>query len=296
METINRLPPYPADAPLAMIITDLDGTLLNKERKCAPDDYETLTVLEKRGIIRVIATGRNFYSLCKVIKPPFPVDYVIFSSGAGVWHLGDNAIIRKISFDKDEVEKAASTFTSLNLDFFIHHPIPENHFFTYYGMTNDNPDFNRRISNYREFAEAGDPGNIASCRAAQLLAIIPTPDNETCRRIYMNVKARLPDFTVIRTTSPLDGASCWIEVFPGHVSKGKTAQWLCLKTGIKRENVCALGNDYNDTDLLAWAGRSFVVGNAADELKRQFPQVLSHNECGFSDAVSKWLSGGNKSV
>jgi hydroxymethylpyrimidine pyrophosphatase-like HAD family hydrolase len=59
---------------------------------------------------------------------------------------------------------------------------------------------------------------------------------------------------------------------------------------MNRGNVLAIGNDYNDMDLLSWAKTSFVVSNAPAELKNLFPSVASHNECGFTHAVEKWLS------
>jgi hydroxymethylpyrimidine pyrophosphatase-like HAD family hydrolase len=130
MESIEWITPVFNNPPKAMIITDLDGTLLNWEKKCTSYDHMTLMTLEKLNIIRVIATGRHLYSFSRVIEAPFPIDYVIFSSGAGIWHFGEKKIIRKIWLESDEVEKAVETFVSLNLDFFIHNPIPDNHYFT----------------------------------------------------------------------------------------------------------------------------------------------------------------------
>jgi HAD superfamily hydrolase (TIGR01484 family) len=290
MESIEWIPPGMNNPPQAMVITDLDGTLLNDERKCASYDHMTLMTLEKLNISRIIATGRHLFSFSKVIEASFPIDYVIFSSGAGIWHFKEKKIIRKICLEKEEVEKAAKILISLNLDFFVHNPIPDNHHCTYYRLTNNNSDFSRRISVYRDFAFAGDNNNMTFNQACQLLTILPPDDKKKEDVVYKKVQEYLPDFTVIRTTSPLDGISLWIEVFPENVSKGKTSLWLSKSMGIIREKVCAVGNDYNDKDLLSWAGTSFVVGNAPDELKTQFSVVSSHNECGFSEAVTQWLS------
>ena len=62
-----------------MIITDLDGTLLNNNREVSLPDMKSLFWLGENNITRVIATGRSFNSTTKVLKDNFPIDYLIFS-------------------------------------------------------------------------------------------------------------------------------------------------------------------------------------------------------------------------
>ena len=104
------------------------------------------------------------------------------------------------------------------------------------------------------------------------------------------VASLLPDLTVIRTTSPLDHRSTWIEVFPREVSKSQAAAWLAARHGIRRGDVCAVGNDYNDRDLLEWAGSSYVVANAAPELRTRHDVVAAGGHCGVAEAIRRWRS------
>jgi hydroxymethylpyrimidine pyrophosphatase-like HAD family hydrolase len=97
---------------------------------------------------------------------------------------------------------------------------------------------------------------------------------------------------IIQTTSPLDGQSTWIEIFPATVSKSLTTAWLSAAYGLKANHTLSVGNDYNDVDLLEWAGCSFVVDNAPDDLKNRFPVVASNNECGVAEAIGRWLDAG----
>ena len=46
-----------------MVITDLDGTLFDDHQTVNPKDFETLRLLNEVNIIRVIATGRNYFSV-----------------------------------------------------------------------------------------------------------------------------------------------------------------------------------------------------------------------------------------
>jgi hydroxymethylpyrimidine pyrophosphatase-like HAD family hydrolase len=103
--------------------------------------------------------------------------------------------------------------------------------------------------------------------------------------IMDQIKVNLNDFNVIKTTSPFDGQTMWIEIFPLCVSKGKSAAWLAQTLGIDRKHTVAVGNDYNDEDLLEWTGNAFVVENGPDDLKQRFSVVSSNNNDGVSDAI-----------
>ncbi len=51
-----------------MVVTDLDGTLLQTRRRISDVDTGTLEKLQKRGIILVVATGRSHFSASSVLK------------------------------------------------------------------------------------------------------------------------------------------------------------------------------------------------------------------------------------
>ena len=51
----------------------------------------------------------------------------------------------------------------------------------------------------------------------------------------------------------------------------------------------AFGNDYNDSDLLAWADQAYVTQEAPPELRALYQQVAAPAQAGFSQAVQQWL-------
>jgi hydroxymethylpyrimidine pyrophosphatase-like HAD family hydrolase len=106
------------------------------------------------------------------------------------------------------------------------------------------------------------------------------------------IKCGLPGLSVVHSTSPLDHASTWIECFHPGVSKGKTAAWLATELGVGSSGTVAVGNDFNDLDLLDWAAHAFVVANAPDALKRRFQQVSRGGCGGVAEAVQRWLGEG----
>ena len=269
-----------------IIITDLDGTLLYKGNPISDEVINTLENLGKRGFIRVIATGRSLYSARTAIPEDFPIDFLIFSSGAGIIEWKTGRLLVKQGLTADEVRRALNLLLGLNVDFMLHDPIPENHRFIYYGEGKNNPDFFRRIYIYRDFAIPGNPHQPQIKEACQFVAIEPPHRNRT---LYQSLKTELAPLKVIRTTSPIDGESIWIEVFPHGVSKAFGAEYIRSLHSIPREATLAIGNDYNDIDLLSWAATGYVVENAPDELKRMFLNVNSEKESGFIEAVEKWL-------
>lgn len=269
-----------------LFITDLDGTLLRSDRTFAESDLKALNQLGKLHITRVIATGRSIFSFNTVADSGLPIDYVIFSTGAGVIHFPSGQIVRKASLEESEVKRAFNLLIAAKLDVMIHRPIPENHKFAYYRVNTKNSDFETRIALYKPYAFPMDQTTDGFGPATQLLAVLPPSQNIM---IVNDIRRKLSDFNVIQTTSPLDGTSTWIEIFPANVSKSLTAAWLAKELDVDPEDTLALGNDYNDLDLLEWSATSFVVANAPDELKTRFAAVASNNKCGVAEAVERWL-------
>ena len=271
-----------------MVITDLDGTLLRSDRTFSKADLATLEHLGRCQILRVIATGRSLYSAYKVLPKSFPLDYLIFSSGAGIIDWQSQKLLVSHHLSSEEIAFALQLLMKRNIDFMLHYPIPDNHQFWYYRINDDNPDFIRRYQVYQEFATPFDLSSGHSLKkACQFVAIVP---KHTAFTQYETVRAQLNMLKVIRATSPLDGESTWIEIFPTTVSKGIAGEWLAAQYQIGKTSILALGNDYNDLDLLQWAGKSFVVSNAPSDLKHTYNTVCTNNENGFSQAVKIWMN------
>lgn len=290
MSILNEIPRsdwHNGQNPIGLFVCDFDGTLLRSDRSFSNDDLEALQRLGELCIARAIATGRSIYSINTIPISNLPVDFLIFSSGAGINRHPDGLIIRHTGLETHQVRQAIQTLQTNKLDFMVHRPIPDNHAFCYFESTAGNADFNRRIELYHQFAEPLNDKNDGFDMATQLLAVVPPEDN---RPLIQTLRAALPDFNIIQTTSPLDGCSTWIEIFPATVSKGLAAAWLAQVFNLDAAQTLSVGNDYNDLDLLEWAGCSFVVQNAPHELTDRFPVVASNDDGGVAEAVKRWLA------
>ena len=341
-----------------MFVTDLDGTLFTDEKMIHGKDLAALESLGRDGITRVFATGRSLYSFQKAIQAmgfsstcnDMPVDYVIFSTGAGIMECTHGEIIKKESLGPRDVRVISDYFDDLGLDYMIHRPVPDTRYFIYkkgrisrdgkngqagpngdntceglneilgcgnaqgdknahshmrltpppqtghdfdhgHGEGWENPDFQARISLYQKFCRPmnkGEGGDFGE--STEILAIVPPCfGHEAAHRVQQTLKA----FSVIKATSPLDGKSIWIEVFPPKVSKSQSVAWLSSQLGVDQKNVVSIGNDYNDLDLLEWSGQGFVVDNAPEDVKRGFESVASNNRCGVAEVICEKMAGLN---
>lgn len=261
------------------VFCDLDGSLHCSQAGFHPLDLKSLKELGQQGITRVIATGRNLYSACLVLEPDFPIDYLVFASGAGILNWQTRELMIKHQLRAEQTQILLRTLQQLQLDFMLHAPLPDNHHFWYQQYSTSNLDFDSRMARYPSFGQALDWQKLPESISQALVVCSAEQTLETWEKLQKH----LPGFSLVRATSPLDGQSGWLEIFPAQVSKAQAAQWLCEQLNIHSH--LAFGNDYNDSDLLAWAAYSFVVSSAPAELSSQYPQVAEPAQAGFSQAL-----------
>ncbi len=272
----------------SLFVTDLDGTLFNDDKTISERDLDTLARLRSRGVVVAIATGRSLYSFQKALaamnleKDLLPVDYLLFSTGAGILDIKQNKILRNSAISRRDVLKITTCFDQAGFDYMVHKAIPDTHFFFYKSRGHENPDFYKRIDLYRSFASPLHPESEVYASATQVLAVVP---RGLVSGQLAELKSALAGYSVIHATSPLDHRSAWIEVFHPKASKSQAAAWLAARFQIPRTRVVAVGNDFNDQDLLKWAGQSFCVANTVPGLDTGVLMPVSNNAHGVSRAA-----------
>ena len=265
-----------------IVATDVDGTLFRSNRTVSDVDINTLKSLHEKGICTVLATGRSIWSFTNLAGSDFPVDYLVFSCGAGIMDWPKKEVIFKTGIDAAGIQKIKDYLNFLKADYCIQDEIPNNHCFFPFRSGRDNPDFEKRVATYLPFEKKVDDITFAT----QILAIFPGSDH---KQLISDADKALSGFRVIRSTSPVDNASLWMEIFQKGVSKAAGIARIAEQFNISRENIMAVGNDYNDVDMLDWAEQGFITANSPDELKKRYINVPSNNEDGFTKAVEKWL-------
>lgn len=280
-----------------LFVTDLDGTLLTDDKKVSSRDLDTLILLQQRGIATVIATGRSDYSFFRLIDSLGAlgddllrsVDVIIFSTGAGILAGANRQLLQSYSLSEKDVGTICAFLESLGVDYMVHRAIPETVHFCYRQLSSYNTDFLKRIELYRDYAA---PLSMAGDRigwsggATEVLTILPDDQDG---RMAKRITEELVAFSVIRATSPLDHRSTWVEIFSPSVSKSSAVGFIAREIGLSRHQVGAVGNDYNDQDLLSYAAAGYLVANGPAALMHKFIPVPSNNRGGVSVAAGLWM-------
>ena len=271
-----------------MVVTDLDGTLLQTDQSISAADLSTLERLGTLGLCRVAATGRNLYKVRLVLTEQAPFDYVIFSSGAGIMDWKTQQLIQSVAVPDEITKEITDYLIAKKHNFKVSRELPDNHNFGWWESYNC-PELNRYVEHHKKFGEAIpiDPDHLF--KASQFLMFFPA-DSDQFEIVKQEVQSVFPELSIIKTTSPLNPGYIWMEIFPAGVSKAHGIEEICRITGIARENTLGIGNDFNDLEMLEFTQHSYVVDNAPEELKLKYLISLAHYENGFSHAVNKHLS------
>jgi len=83
---------------------------------------------------------------------------------------------------------------------------------------------------------------------------------------------------------------CILDVLNRGCSKGHALRRWAKEHGIAREQVMAIGDNFNDLEMLEFAGLAYVMGNASQELKQSGWRVTgSNSESGVAQALQDVL-------
>ncbi len=273
---------------IKLVATDLDGTFLKDDRSVSERNLEALHRLGEKNIIRVVATGRNLRKVNEVLKPDLPFDYIVFSSGAGVYNWKEKKHIFNRNITPVSTERLVTHFKQKDYNFYAFAPAPENHRLWYHRGKMECEEFNRFFTFHDSFSEPlSENGNLKN-GLCQLMLIIPE-DERNFALLKEEIESQCTEIRVIRSSSPVTKGYIWVEVFHHEVSKGQGVLQVCNLLGIKPGETAGIGNDYNDLDLLGFTGHSFLTQNAPLPLKRFFTLVPSNEEDAFAHTVQPLL-------
>ena len=97
----------------------------------------------------------------------------------------------------------------------------------------------------------------------------------------------------VRTEYPARDISI-LDLLPPGVSKGWALERLAALLGVDRNETMAIGDNWNDADMLDWAGQGVVMANAAQELRalaktRGWKQAPSNDDDGVAVVLERTL-------
>ena len=101
------------------------------------------------------------------------------------------------------------------------------------------------------------------------------------------------EITVLRTEYPVRDLSI-VDVLNRDCSKGHALERWANFRGIPRSRVMAIGDNYNEIEMLAFAGHPVIMGNASEELRgRGWKVTLPNDQNGVAAALEPVLDALN---
>lgn len=266
---------------IKLVATDLDGTFLKNDRTISERNLEALERLGEKRILRVAATGRNLRKVKEVINGHVPFDYIVFSSGAGVFDWKTKEHLFNQNIGKNSANKLIVHFKKQGLNFHAFFPAPDNHKHWFYRGKEDCEEFERYFNFNNAFAYELKGSSKPESDICQFLIIIPE-NKERFESLKKDIESICPEVRVIRTSSPITNGYIWIEIFQKTVSKGNGVRFVCDQVGINYEKTVGIGNDYNDFDLLDFTAHSYFTENAPPEIAHMYGNAPSNEDDAFA--------------
>lgn len=273
---------------IKLVATDLDGTFLKNDRSISAGNLNALHRLGEKKIIRVVATGRNLRKVMEVIPAKVPFDFIVYSSGAGIYNWSEKKHIYHKNISREPSNLLIEYFRKKDYNFYAFDEAPENHRLWYHRGKMECEEFNRYFSFHDSFSEQLPTGSELKNGLCQFMLIIPE-DEEKFAILKAEIEAQSAEIRVIRSSSPVTKGYIWVEVFHRDVSKGHGVSHLCKKLNVHQDETFGIGNDYNDLDLLHFTAHSFLTENAPAEIKDIFSSVPSNENDAFAWAVQPLL-------
>ncbi len=268
--------PGDPDARPAMVVTDMDGTLLDETGdRVSRRNIDALRRAQDAGAKVVIATGRPVWWLGPVIAAGF-TGTAVCMNGAIVYDIATEQIVASspmtsgamrtfvdaLSRETDEfaiaVERLGSTIAACLAEESYDHPWAFGSF--------------RRV----------DRDELLSQPAAKLL-VRGTGDSRS-----LATAARSAGADGVHVTYSTDDGL--IEVAAAGVNKGSALAELAGRWGIAPQNVVAFGDMPNDLEMLNWAGLGIAMANAHPDVLAIAGEVgAHHHEDGVAQVLERWF-------
>ncbi|MGI6685733.1 MAG: Cof-type HAD-IIB family hydrolase [Bacillota bacterium] len=253
-----------------LIASDLDGTLLNEHSQISPRTREAIYRAKDKGIIFTLATGRMYRSAL-----PFASELEI-----------DVPLI---------TYEGALVKTSQTKEVLYHRPLPAElaKEIVVIGEENNlniNVYLDDKLYTHRETPEIQDYSrlvqvpyikveNWASVLKEDPTKVIFMGEGDKLDDLWAQTKERFGKRVYITKSSPH-----FLEFTHPQATKGEGIKFLAERLGIKKEEILAFGDNFNDIELLRNAGLGVAMGNAREELKKVADYVT---DCNYEDGVAK---------
>ena len=270
---------------IRLIALDLDGTLLNSEKKISPRDRAALAAAAATGVIVVPVTGRPAQGIPREVLELPGVRYAVSSNGATIRDLVTGETLLEAHL---EAELARQVLARTD-----HFTMIREAFRAGVGYLS-RADYDVLCARYEGamLAYVLDTRQVLPGTVDEFLAEDPRPIEELffltdSPETKAALRRTLEDLPGIGFADPFPND---LEVIAGHIDKGEGLRFLLDRLGIDPARVLAMGDGGSDLPMLRLAGLGVVPANALDEIKAEADWVTaSCDEDGVAAAVERFV-------
>ena len=275
-------------SPVRLIAIDIDGTLLDSRSQISPANLDALQRAHQAGIETVLVTGRR-HDFALPIAQALGFELWIISSNGAVtrstrgerFHrdlLPQATAIKLCRAMRDFRDNTVITFDRDGMGAIVCEQRDR-----LYGVLQRWMEKNAPYIEYVnpiEKALLEDPIQVMFCGEVELMKAAE-------RQLFDLGFAN--EITVLRTQYTHRNLTI-VDILNAGCSKGHALQRWAAHRGLSRDEVMAIGDNYNDIEMLTFAGHPVIMGNAADDLKQSGWTITLHNdESGVAAAIEQVL-------
>lgn len=285
---------------IKLLALDLDGTLLDSRGEIPEKNIEAIQRAEANGVLVTIATGRRFRDALPVAFQLNLNAPVICHNGALLKYAGTletvavsilpNATVYEIlrvgkAFGGNALVSADPIGKGVLLyDTVSEANIPLQKYIAWSKRLHgaDAEESVHQVENLETIVKDYETVHVSfsgACEPMAHLEMILRDELDSSATVLTTVYPKL-NFTLI-------------DVLPPDASKGVGVEKLALINNFSPENVMVMGDNFNDLEMLEYAGTAVVMGNASPELleRAEFYTTLSNDENGVALAIERFITG-----
>lgn len=229
-----------------IVFFDIDGTLLDEEKKLPSSTVRAVQELKKAGVYVAIATGRAPFMFANLREQlgidsfvSFNGQYVVFEGSVIYKHPLHRQKLHEL---KEEAHKNGHPLVFMNVN-------------EMRASMEDHPYIHVSMESLKFSHPPFDPLYYENEDIYQALLFCKAEEEQ------MYVKA-YPEFRFVRWHNVST------DVLPTGGSKAEGIRRMIERIGIAQENVYAFGDGLNDIEMLKFVGTGVAMGNAQEEVKK----------------------------
>lgn len=270
------------------VISDLDGTLLDKNERVSPRLREAVGRMAEHGTTFTLATGRPARWVLPVIEQLPVQPMCVCANGAVVYDSATDEIVRAVELAPETLGRVVDLLS----DALSGTPLANTGFAVERTGTSafDRADELFCVTENYGHAWISDEHRVLSKTdlvALPAVKLLVRNESVSSQELYEAVAPHLDPAEVNATFSWGGGL---VEISAPGISKRSSLEWIVERLGVSPEQAIAFGDMPNDLEMLAWAGTGVAMGNAHDDVKKAADMVtLSNNDDGVARVLKNWF-------